>query len=102
MTAFDALDDPVFNTAMFHVAASKGPSDPLSPHHASYWPISLLKAEAFSRSKSRSPVAARDKRLGDFQPPAGFSLPSIKCNPDPARLSPDDVTLVIAVLRVDN
>jgi len=34
--------------------------------------------------------------------PAGFSLPSIKCNPDPARLSPDDVTLVIAVLRVDN
>jgi hypothetical protein len=23
-----------------------------------YWPISLLKAEAFSRSKSRSPVAA--------------------------------------------
>jgi hypothetical protein len=32
----------------------------------------------------------------------GFSLPSIKCNPDPARLSPDDVTLVIAVLRVDN
>jgi hypothetical protein len=40
--------------------------------------------------------------LGDFQLPAGFSLPSIKCNPDPARLSPDDVTLVIAVLRVDN
>src|SRR6266403_948002 len=36
----------------------KGPSDPTSPHHASYWPISLLKAEAFSRSKSRSPVAA--------------------------------------------
>jgi hypothetical protein len=30
------------------------------------------------------------------------SPPSIKCNPDPARLSPDDVTLVIAVLRVDN
>jgi hypothetical protein len=29
-------------------------------------------------------------------------LVSIKCNPDPARLSPDDVTLVIAVLRVDN
>src|SRR5260370_41101902 len=25
---------------------------------ASYWPISLLKAEAFGRSKSRSPVAA--------------------------------------------
>src|SRR6266404_5269336 len=25
---------------------------------ASYWPISLLKAEVFSRSKSRSPVAA--------------------------------------------
>ena len=44
----------------------------------------------------------RQEMLGDFQPPAGFSLPSIKCNPDPARLSPDDVTLVIAVLRVDN
>jgi hypothetical protein len=27
---------------------------------------------------------------------------SIKCDPDPARLSPDDVTMVIAVLRVDN
>jgi hypothetical protein len=26
----------------------------------------------------------------------------IKCDPDPARLSPDDVTMVIAVLRVDN
>jgi hypothetical protein len=31
-----------------------------------------------------------------------FSFPSIKCNPDPARLSPDDVTLVIAVLQGDN
>ena len=26
----------------------------------------------------------------------------IKCDPDPARLSPDDVTMVIVVLRVDN
>src|SRR6266404_5656016 len=50
---------------------------------------------------SRSPQGQL-KRARQFTPPAGFSLPSIKCNPDPARLSPDDVTLVIAVLRVDN
>ena len=26
----------------------------------------------------------------------------VKCDPDPARLSPDDVTMVIVVVRVDN
>ena len=103
MTAFDALDDPVFNAAMFHVAASKGAFRSTSPHHASYWPISLLKAEAFQPIEiALAGSGLRQERLGDFQPPAGFSSPSIKCNPDPARLSPDDVTLVIAVLRIDN
>src|SRR6266699_1716471 len=57
--AFDALDDPIFNAAVFHVRpASKGAFRSTSPHRASYWPISLLKSEAFSRSKSRSPIAA--------------------------------------------
>ena len=70
---------------------------------ASYWPISLLKAEVFQPIEiALAGRGLRQEMLGDFQPPAGFSLPSIKCNPDPARLSPDDVTLVIAVLRVDN
>jgi hypothetical protein len=48
---------PTPRSSMFGLRP-KGPSDFTSPHHASYWPISLLKAEAFNRSKSRSPVAA--------------------------------------------
>ena len=47
--AFDALDDPTFGLR------PKGPSDPLT---LTALVASLLKAEAFSRSKSRSPVAA--------------------------------------------
>ena len=71
--AFDALDDPIFNAAVFHVRpASKGAFRSTSPHHASYWPISVLKVEAFSRSKSprRWRPETRDARR--FPAPGGI------------------------------
>src|SRR6476646_6606450 len=55
------------------------------------FPLRLRQIDANVSKLQRS----RRLRWARSSGPGGIFVASIKCNPDPARLSPDDVTLVI-------